>query len=85
MPMSSRDTELLMLEGSWWHEPGTKADVVAQRAGLTLMEFDAEIERIIDEPSALDIDPMLVRRLRRARDRRREERSGQRMTGGGRS
>ena len=82
MSMSAREVELIEYEGSWWKEPGNRADVVAKRFGLTLDEYRDVIDVLIDTEAALTHDPLVVRRLRRQRDNKRTQRSGQRATGG---
>ncbi len=85
MSMSAREVELIEYEGSWWQEPGSRADVIARRFGLTIDGYRDLVDELIDTEAALTHDPLVVRRLRRQRDNKRIQRSGQRTTGGIRS
>jgi len=85
MTMSQRDEAILAFERSWWTEPGPKEVAVAQRFQLTMSEYQEALSGFIDDPDAMELDPMVVRRLRRARDKRRQELADRRSAGGGES
>jgi len=75
MTLSPRDEAILEFESSWWTEPGPKEVAVALRFQLTMAEYTEALGRLIDDEDALDAGPMVVRRLRRARDKRRQDRA----------
>ena len=68
--------EILEFERSW-HDSGTPKDVaIRERLRVSSVRYYQELNRAIDLPAALEYDPMLVRRLRRLRERRRRARFG---------
>ena len=75
MSLSPRDQAILDFERSWWTEPGPKEVSVAQRFSLTMGEYQETLARLVDDPDAHEFDPLVIRRLRRQRDRRRQERT----------
>jgi hypothetical protein len=83
MTLSPCDQAILEFEGSWWTEPGPKEVAVAHCFQLTMGEYHEALARLIDDSDALEFDPLAVRRLRRARDRRRQGRSQETSVGGG--
>lgn len=56
--------------------PGAKATAIREQLDLTEVRYYARLNWLIDQPAALEADPMTVRRLHRVRDRRRAQRSG---------
>ena len=74
------DTEhaVLELERSWWTLPGTKETAVLERFGWSPEHYYRQLSALIDRPEALAADPLLVRRLLRLRDDRRDERASRR-------
>ena len=74
MPLTERDRAILDFERSWWSEPGPKDTVILERFELSATRYYQILGELLDSPEALEHDPLLVRRLRRIRDRRRRER-----------
>lgn len=74
MALSERDRLILDFERSWWTEPGSKQVAVRDRFDLSPTRYREVLNALIDEADALAYDPLLVRRLRRQRDRRRRAR-----------
>lgn len=73
MALSDRDKAILDFERSWWNEPGTKAEAIRERFELSDTRYYQIINGILADPEAPSYDPLLVRRLKRDRDRRRGE------------
>jgi hypothetical protein len=73
-PLDHRSRAILDFERSWWREPGPKAGAIHARLALSAARYYQLLGRLIDSPDALAYDPLLVRRLRRDRARRRRER-----------
>ncbi len=69
--LSERAVAMLRFEGRWFTEDGDKVETVRARFGCSLEDYNLELSRVIDHPAALDLDPLVVRRLRRGRERRR--------------
>jgi hypothetical protein len=74
MALTDRDRAILDFERTWWTEPGPKDTAIRERFELSGTRYYQLLTELLDEPEALDYDPLLVRRLRRARDRRRRAR-----------
>lgn len=82
MPLTERDRAILDFERSWWSEPGPKDTAILERFELSATRYYQILGELLDHPDALDHDPLLVRRLRRMRDRRRRERVQDRSVSG---
>ena len=74
MGLSERDVAILELERTWWTLPGRKEVAVRERLGLSPTRYYELLGALLDSPEALAHDPLVVRRLRRLRDRRRRAR-----------
>ena len=81
MPLTERDRAILDFERSWWSEPGPKELAIRERFELSTTRYYEIVNELIDEPEALDYDPLVIRRLRRLRDRRRRARFEGRTAG----
>jgi len=74
MELSERDLEILAFERSWWQAGGSKAVAIRQRLGISPGRYRRLLEALVDRPEAELADPLLVRRLKRARLKRRRVR-----------
>lgn len=74
MPLTDRDRAILDFERSWWSEAGPKETAILERFELSATRYYQILGELLDAPEALDYDPLVVRRLRRMRDRRRKAR-----------
>lgn len=81
MALSDRDQAILDFERSWWTEPGSKEAAIRDRFQLSPARYYQVLNGLIDSADALAYDPLVVRRLRRLRDRRRRARY-ERLTSG---
>jgi len=70
-----RDARILDFEREWWRHVGAKEDAIRAAFGLTAARYYQLLNAVIDSPAAVRHDPMLVRRLLRARDARTEART----------
>ena len=82
MPLSDRDRAILDFERSWWTEPGPKELSIRDRFDLSPTRYYQILNELLDAPDAIAYDPLVVRRLRRMRDRRRRARFEGRSAGG---
>ena len=77
MTLSTQDQAILDLEQGWWQQPGAKADLIRAQIGISPTRYYARLRDLLDEPAALEYDPLTVKRLRRIRiDRRRARVTG---------
>jgi len=74
MALTDRDRAILDFERSWWTEAGPKDTAIRERFELSGTRYYQLLTELLDDPAALDYDPLLVRRLRRVRERRRRAR-----------
>jgi hypothetical protein len=74
MPLSDRDRAILDFERSWWTEAGPKDTAIRERFELSGTRYYQLLTELLDDADALEYDPLLVRRLRRVRERRRRAR-----------
>jgi len=70
MDLTDTDRAMLDLEGELFKYLGAKEATVRQRFGLSLVQFNARVLWLIEQPAALAYAPATVRRLQRLRDRR---------------
>lgn len=74
MELSKHDLAILEIERSLWTEAGSKDEAIVSQLGLTVTRYYELLNELIDRPDAERHDPMVVRRLRRTRDQRRQSR-----------
>lgn len=75
MPLSDRDRDLLAFEAAWQRHGGAKEEAIRTRLDLTPARYYQLLGRVIDSSEALAADPLLVKRLRRLREARRDTRT----------
>ena len=72
--LSEREQAILDFERSWWMRDGSKEAAVKDELGLSSARYYQLLGGLLNRDDALAYDPLLVRRLRRLRDRRRRAR-----------
>jgi hypothetical protein len=80
--LSDLDREILAFEQDWVAHVAAKDEAVRERFDLTPTGYHQLLNRLIDLPAAEAHAPRLVRRLRRRRAARQEQRSARRLTSG---
>jgi hypothetical protein len=86
--LTERQRAILELERTWWTMDEEKELLIRRRFACALDVYYQELNATLDDPDALDADPLVVHRLRRARERERRariENLGTRTTEGGRT
>ncbi|MBW3557014.1 MAG: DUF3263 domain-containing protein [Actinobacteria bacterium] len=81
MALSARDIAIIDFERTWWLEPGPKEQAIRVQLGLSPARYYQLLNHLIDRPEAHEYDPLVVRRLRRLRERRRRARFEGRSAG----
>ena len=76
MDLTDTDHAILELERGWWKYQGAKETAIMDRLGMSATRYYAALGRLLDNPAAMEADPILVKRLRRVREERRERRRG---------
>lgn len=74
MPLTDRDRQTLDLEQVWFRYPAAKEKAVRDQFGESSTQYAARLLALIERPEALEAEPVLVGRLRRLRDARRQAR-----------
>lgn len=77
--LSERDLEILAFERTWWKFQGAKEGAIREKFAMSPTRYYQVVNALIDRPEALEVDPMLVRRLRRLRTARQQQRSAHRF------
>lgn len=68
--LSERDAAIVDFERQWWRHAGAKEEAIREAFGLSAARYYQVLNAVIDSPAAVRHDPMLVKRLHRARDAR---------------
>lgn len=74
MALSDADRRILAFEGASWLEDEPKAGAIRRQLGISPATYYRRLAVLIDSPDALDLAPLVVRRLRRRRTEQRRER-----------
>lgn len=78
--LPERDRRILDFEREWWRHAGAKEEAIRSQFSLPAARYYQLLNAVIDTPEAVRHDPMLVRRLQRARDARTSARSAHTFT-----
>ena len=71
--LSERDQQILGFERQWWKYAGAKEQAIRELFDMSATRYYQVLNALIDDPAALVVDPMLVKRLRRMRASRQRE------------
>lgn len=77
--LSQRDGRILDFERQWWRHAGGKEEAIRGEFGLSAARYYQLLNAVIDSPDGVRHDPMLVKRLQRARDARTRARASRRF------
>lgn len=69
--LSERELAVIEFEATWFTLDEDRHDAIRARFACSVEEYNLELNRVIDHPLAMLADPLVVRRLRRNRERRR--------------
>jgi hypothetical protein len=75
MTLPARDRAVLAFERLRWKNRGAKDTAILVLFGLSFIAYGQMLWTIVDKPAAEEYDPEHVRRLRRLRDARRQNRA----------
>ena len=78
--LTERDIAVLDFERQWTRHAGAKEEAIREVFGLSAARYYQILNTVIDSPHALRHDPMLVKRLQRARDARVHTRASRTLT-----
>ncbi len=77
--LTETDRRILDFERDRSGDPAARQEAVRAEFGISATRYFQRLNLLLDEPAALAYDPLVVRRLRRERDRRQFERSARRL------
>jgi Protein of unknown function (DUF3263) len=77
--LTQREHEILAFERQWWKAPGAKERAIRELFDMSPTRYYQLLNNLMDKPEALQVDPMLVKRLRRQRTVRQRSRSARRL------
>ncbi|MEX0825378.1 MAG: DUF3263 domain-containing protein [Acidimicrobiia bacterium] len=72
--LTDADKAVLDFEGSWWTYPGPKDRAIREYLGMSSTRYYQALRRLMDDPAAERVAPLIVRRLRRVREQARQRR-----------
>jgi hypothetical protein len=77
--LTRRERDILAFERQWWRYAGAKEQAIRELFAMSSTRYYQVLNALIDTPTALAHDPMLVKRLRRLRASRQRARSARRL------
>jgi len=72
--LDERAAAMLDFERNWWNDAEPRDQAIRARFQCSPEEYHAELTKVLDDPAAMDHDPLVVRRLKRLRLRARRAR-----------
>lgn len=77
--LSERDQAILSFERNWWKLQGAKEQAIKETFDMSSTRYYQVLNALLDNPAALEHDPMLVKRLQRLRAGRMRQRTARRL------
>jgi hypothetical protein len=68
--LTERDQQILAFEARWWKHAGSKEQAIRDAFNLSSTRYYQLLNALLDNPAALEHEPVLVARLRRLRSTR---------------
>ena len=68
--LTEREQQILAFESKWWKHAGSKEQAIRDSFGLSSTRYYQLLNGLLDNPAALEQDPVLIGRLRRLRSTR---------------
>jgi hypothetical protein len=65
--LDERSEQILLFERQWWKHAGAKEQAIRETFGISSTRYYQLLNRLLDDPRALEFDAALVNRLRRLR------------------
>lgn len=77
--LTDDDAAILDFEENWFTSTVPKEQAIMERFGTSATRYYQRLNSLIDMPEALEVNPLLVKRLRRLRSQRQAARSAERL------
>ena len=74
MELSQRDVDILDFERSWWKHAGAKDRAIRDRFDMSSTRYYQLLNDLLENPAAMSHDPILVKRRKRLRQYRQQQR-----------
>jgi hypothetical protein len=68
--LSEREQQILAFESRWWKHAGAKEQAIRDTFALSSTRYYQLLNAVLDNPAAMEHEPVLVGRLRRLRSTR---------------
>lgn len=72
--LGQREIEILDFERCWWKHAGIKERAIRERFDMSATSYYQVLNELIENPAAMDHDPILIKRLKRLRTYRQRQR-----------
>ena len=72
--LTQRDTDILDFERCWWKHAGVKEQAIRERFDMSATRYYQLLNDLLENPAAMNYDPILVKRLKRLRTYRQRKR-----------
>ncbi len=72
--LTDRDIDVLEFERSWWKHAGVKEQAIRERFNMSATRYYQLLNELLENPAAMEHDPILVKRLKRLRMYRQRQR-----------
>ncbi|MFN2525408.1 MAG: DUF3263 domain-containing protein [Actinomycetota bacterium] len=72
--LNARDIDMLDFERTWWKHAGVKEQAIRERFDMSATRYYQLLNDLLENPVALEHDPILVKRLKRLRTYRQRQR-----------
>lgn len=73
--LSEQQQQVLQFERQWWRYAGAKEQAIRDQFGLNATRYYQILNGLLDDPAAMEFDPLLIKRLRRLRESRQRART----------
>ena len=77
--LTEREHAILAFERQWWKYAGAKDRAIRELFDLSPTRYYQLLNNLMDKQEAIQVDPMLIKRLRRQRAIRQRSRSARRL------
>jgi hypothetical protein len=77
--LTDRERGILAFEAQWWKRSGKKDAAIRELFDMSASRYYQLLNTLLESPAALRADPMLIKRLRKARAARQRARAAQRL------
>ena len=68
--LTEREQQIIAFESKWWKHAGAKEQAIRDTFDLSSTRYYQLLNGLLDNPAALEHDPVLIGRLRRLRSAR---------------